>query len=224
MTGRKAGPAFPLALGPTTPFAGQFGSWHAGVVQFAFGDGSVRGAADLDPGHAPSRLLAARNDGQVIPDFDLTPEADPMPTSLRRRAAALAVAPRCLGLAGCGGGLYPVRGTVTLDDGTPRDQGAGRLRAGRRRPAGHRPRRDPARTGRYELSTDKPGDGVPPGKYKVLINPLDLSDVPDEQKNLPVRREVPEASQTSGLECRGQGRAERLSRSSWTGPRRRPGR
>jgi hypothetical protein len=39
--------------------------------------------------------------------------------------------------------------------------------------------------GRYELSTDKPSDGVPPGKYRVLINSMDLSEVPDEKKNLP---------------------------------------
>jgi prepilin-type N-terminal cleavage/methylation domain-containing protein/prepilin-type processing-associated H-X9-DG protein len=68
VTGRKAGPAFPLALGTTTPFAGQFGSWHAGGVQFAFGDGSVR---SLRPSIAGTTLgfLAGRNDGQVIPDY-----------------------------------------------------------------------------------------------------------------------------------------------------------
>src|SRR5262249_30351288 len=44
-TGRKAGTAFPLALGPTTPFAGQFGSRHSGgVVMFAFGDARLRSA------------------------------------------------------------------------------------------------------------------------------------------------------------------------------------
>src|SRR5262245_39897002 len=69
VTGRKAGTAFPLALGPTTPFAGQFGSWHGGVVQFAFGDGSVRGLRVSTPGSTLA-LLAARNDGQVIPNFD----------------------------------------------------------------------------------------------------------------------------------------------------------
>jgi hypothetical protein len=39
--------------------------------------------------------------------------------------------------------------------------------------------------GSYLLSTYKPGDGVPPGKYKVHINPMDISEVPDEKKNLP---------------------------------------
>jgi prepilin-type N-terminal cleavage/methylation domain-containing protein/prepilin-type processing-associated H-X9-DG protein len=68
VTGRKAGTAFPLALGPTTPFAGQFGSWHAGGVQFAFGDGSVRSLRPSTSGSVLA-LLAARNDGQVIPDY-----------------------------------------------------------------------------------------------------------------------------------------------------------
>jgi prepilin-type N-terminal cleavage/methylation domain-containing protein len=69
VTGRKAGAAFPLALGPTTPFAGQFGSWHTGVVLFAFGDGSVHGLRASIPGTTLA-LLAARDDGQVIPNFD----------------------------------------------------------------------------------------------------------------------------------------------------------
>ena len=68
-TGRKAGTAFPLALGPTTQFAGQFGSWHTAVVMFAFGDGSVRGLRVSTPGSTLA-LLAGRNDGQVIPNFD----------------------------------------------------------------------------------------------------------------------------------------------------------
>jgi prepilin-type N-terminal cleavage/methylation domain-containing protein len=38
--------------------------------------------------------------------------------------------------------------------------------------------------GTYQLGTSKPGDGVPPGKYKVLINSMDLSDLPDDQKDL----------------------------------------
>ncbi len=68
VTGRKAGESFPLALGPTTPFAGQFGSWHAGVVQFAFGDGSVHALRTSTPGSVLA-LLANRSDGLVIPDY-----------------------------------------------------------------------------------------------------------------------------------------------------------
>lgn len=67
VTGRKAGPSFPLALNHTTPYAGQFGSWHTGVVQFGFGDGSARGLNVSTPGTTLA-LLANRNDGQVIPE------------------------------------------------------------------------------------------------------------------------------------------------------------
>ena len=66
--GRKAGTGFPLAIGPTDTFAGQFGSWHPGVVQFAFGDGSIRAVKVSTPGTTLA-LLAARSDGQPIPDF-----------------------------------------------------------------------------------------------------------------------------------------------------------
>ena len=64
VTGRKAGTAHPLALGPTTPYANQFGSWHSGVVMFAFGDGSVRGLRTSTPGSTLA-ALAGRSDGLV---------------------------------------------------------------------------------------------------------------------------------------------------------------
>src|SRR5581483_8644754 len=53
--------------------------------------------------------------------------------------------------------------------------------------------------GTYQLSTAKPGDGVPPGRYKALVNPLDLSDVPDDQKKLPFDVKYTRLD-TSGLE------------------------
>jgi prepilin-type N-terminal cleavage/methylation domain-containing protein len=68
VTGRKAGTAFPLAVSMNDTFAGQFGSWHPGVVLFAFGDGSIRGVKVSTPGTTLA-LLAARSDGQPIPDF-----------------------------------------------------------------------------------------------------------------------------------------------------------
>ena len=54
--------------------------------------------------------------------------------------------------------------------------------------------------GRFTISTEKPGDGVPAGRYKVLVNPLDLSDVPDELKDLPFDIKYVKFD-TSGLEC-----------------------
>jgi hypothetical protein len=103
---------------------------------------------------------------------------------ISRHHRRLVLAALVLGLAGCGNKLHPVRGKVTLDDGTPvtrglivfeRTDGGPALTA----------RGDIKEDGTYELSTYKTGDGVPPGKYRVLVNPLDLSDIPDEKKNLP---------------------------------------
>jgi hypothetical protein len=72
---RLAGIEDPLAQGPTdlTPSAGvvdgiyarKFGSWHPGICQFVFCDGSVRAIRNsIDT--ANLRRLAARNDGEVI--------------------------------------------------------------------------------------------------------------------------------------------------------------
>src|SRR5687767_8844839 len=99
---------------------------------------------------------------------------------MRRTLFALLV----LALTGCGSRLHPVRGTVTTEDGKPVTKGMvvfegkadGKVVSAR---GEIRP------DGSYELSTEVPGDGVPPGHYRVLLNPLDLSDLPDEQKVLP---------------------------------------
>jgi len=109
----------------------------------------------------------------------------------------ITVALLAVALAGCGG-KYPVRGTVTYDDGTPVTKGlvvVERVGGGPAVTA----RGEIQSDGRYELSTDKPGDGVPAGKYRVLLNPLDLSDVPDEQKVLPFDLKYLKF-ETSGLE------------------------
>jgi hypothetical protein len=116
------------------------------------------------------------------------------------RLLRLAAVPLALvALAGCGGGKYPVRGTVALDDGTPVTRGLvifERVDGGPPVTA----RGEIQADGSYQLSTEKEGDGVPTGRYKVIVNPLDLSDVPDEQKVLPF--DVKYLSfQTSGLEC-----------------------
>ena len=73
-SGRVAGINDPLAKGPTdvTPstigdafYARRFGSYHPGVCQFAFCDGSVRPIrTSIDP--ASLTRLAVRNDGEVI--------------------------------------------------------------------------------------------------------------------------------------------------------------
>jgi hypothetical protein len=122
----------------------------------------------------------------------------PIPMRARRVVVTAVLVLLALGPAGCGGSLYPVRGTVTLDDGTPLARGLvvfERTDGGPPVTARGEVRPD----GTYDLSTAKPGDGVPPGRYKVLVNPLDLSDVPDEQKKLPFDVKYTKF-QTSGLE------------------------
>ena len=90
------------------------------------------------------------------------------------------------------------KGTVTLDDGTSVTKGLVIFE----RVAGGEPitaRGQISADGSYELSTHKPGDGVPAGKYKVVLNSMDLSDVPDEAKNLPYNTKYLSLA-TSGLE------------------------
>ena len=65
---RRAGPSQPLAINPQVAANTQFGSWHPGVCQFVFGDGSVRAVRNSTPGPTLA-LLANRADGQPIPDF-----------------------------------------------------------------------------------------------------------------------------------------------------------
>jgi hypothetical protein len=68
-SGRKAGQSFPLAISREDLPAGQFGSWHIGIVQFAFCDGRVQ---SLSTSTSLTTLgwLAARDDGMVIPSYD----------------------------------------------------------------------------------------------------------------------------------------------------------
>ena len=73
-------------------------------------------------------------------------------------------------LVGCGPGMHPVQGKVTLADGKP---GAGSQVVFERQEEGKpiTARGDVQTDGSYELSTNKPGDGVPAGKYRVQVNP-----------------------------------------------------
>jgi hypothetical protein len=122
----------------------------------------------------------------------------PLPMRSRRSVRPAAVVALACCLPGCASGLYPVKGTVTLDDGSPLTRGLvvfERVDGG----AAITARGNVAPDGSYELSTGKPGDGVPPGRYKVLVNPLDPSDVPDEKKNLPFDVKYMKF-ETSGLE------------------------
>ncbi len=65
---RSGGPDYPLATSPLEERA-LFGSYHPGICQFGFGDGSVRSLPNnIDP--KVLGLLTDINDGQVIPNWD----------------------------------------------------------------------------------------------------------------------------------------------------------
>jgi len=70
--GRAAGIRNPLALAPTDTFGTQniesFGSFHTGVVQFVFGDGSVRPLNTSIPSSVLA-ILADKADGLPNPNF-----------------------------------------------------------------------------------------------------------------------------------------------------------
>src|SRR5688572_23532437 len=121
----------------------------------------------------------------------------PTPTA-SRRLLLIAV---LFGLAGCDGSarLHPVRGTVTLEDGTPLTKGMVIFESIDAAAVPVTARGEIKSDGTYQLGTHQTGDGAPAGKYRVRINPMDLSEVPDEEKKLPYDIRYLK-SETSGLE------------------------
>jgi hypothetical protein len=83
-------------------------------------------------------------------------------------------------VAGCGAGMTPVRGKVTLPDGKPAasSQVVFESAEGDKKISA---RGDVSADGSYELSTNKPGDGVPPGKYRVAVIPPPMLDAEGPQ-------------------------------------------
>ena len=66
---RRAGASWPLAINKTVAINNQFGSWHIGVCQFVFADGSVRPVRNSIAGTTLG-LLANRMDGQAASETD----------------------------------------------------------------------------------------------------------------------------------------------------------
>jgi prepilin-type N-terminal cleavage/methylation domain-containing protein len=65
---RRGGPSNPLAFTPYDVANRQFGSYHTGVVQFVFGDGSVH-ALQNSINATTLGYLCNKSDGQVIPSY-----------------------------------------------------------------------------------------------------------------------------------------------------------
>jgi hypothetical protein len=103
-----------------------------------------------------------------------------------------------LAAAGCGPRLYPVRGTVTYPDGQPVTEGLVVFESdGAAKPV--TARGDIQADGRYQLGTFRPGDGVPPGKYRVLVAPKSDPNAVDRAPKPPPFDPRYASFQTSGL-------------------------
>ena len=100
-------------------------------------------------------------------------------------------------LIGCGSSLQPVRGTVKLPGGKPA-VGSQVVFDGPEGGKAISARGDVQADGRFELSMAQPGDGVPPGKYRVQVNPPPILDAEAAQR-LPFNPKFTEFG-TSGLE------------------------
>ena len=100
-------------------------------------------------------------------------------------------------LGGCGRGIttYPVRGAVTLSNGEPLAGATVSMEAVDRSVSAT------AQTdaqGRFALGTLKPGDGVPPGTYRAVVQPPMGAD-PDQPAPMPFHPKYTRY-ETSGLE------------------------
>jgi prepilin-type processing-associated H-X9-DG protein len=66
---RSLGASQPLSKGPNDAVKSRFGSWHPGVTNFVFVDGSIRGISNGTNGTTLG-LLAGKDDGLSVPSFD----------------------------------------------------------------------------------------------------------------------------------------------------------
>jgi hypothetical protein len=114
-----------------------------------------------------------------------------------RRVLPVALAPLLFVPAGCGQPLYRVGGNVTYEDGTPVTRGMVVFEnvEGEKKIS---PRGAIQADGSYRLSTYRPGDGVPAGRYRVLLAPPSPKD-PERPEKPPFDARYTDFK-TSGLE------------------------
>jgi hypothetical protein len=85
--------------------------------------------------------------------------------------ARLLAALLALGPAGCGGNRYPVEGKVVWRDGTEANELAGGLVVFESADGTNSASGEIREDGSFRMHTIKPGDGVAPGDYRVLVAP-----------------------------------------------------
>jgi hypothetical protein len=96
---------------------------------------------------------------------------------IHRRCVCLIVLGLLAGAAGCGEQRYAVSGKVAFADGTPLDAGTVMGETTLADGKTIMVQSSIAPDGTFSLGAERPGDGVPPGKYKLLVAPRAMSEV-----------------------------------------------
>jgi hypothetical protein len=114
---------------------------------------------------------------------------------------------------GCGGGggpkTYPVEGKVVFSDGTPAKELAGRIITFQPAEGDALPQGEIKEDATFRLRTNQPGDGAPPGKYRVAIGP-NTSVLPRDNPPLVIAKRYHDPK-TSGLEATVESRATQVT-------------
>ena len=90
---------------------------------------------------------------------------------MKRNLLFVAILTLLVFVPGCGGEFVPTGGKVSYDDGSPVTQGGIVFQTGSFMADGQI-----QSNGTYTLSSLKPGDGLPPGKYTVTISASERDD------------------------------------------------
>jgi hypothetical protein len=118
---------------------------------------------------------------------------------LRGRLTTLAALVFLVGVAGCGGGRYPVHGRVVYEDGSSVTEGiviGEKIEGDRRVKAQGSVKSD----GTFSWGTLRPGDGAEPGKYRVVVVPRAVGEKEASQGVLPAVDRKFSNPQTSGID------------------------
>jgi hypothetical protein len=127
----------------------------------------------------------------------------------------------CVGLAslllisGCGPVMYPVHGQLVWDDGSPAKELAGGFVGFNSDAADLSARGEIQPDGSFTLSSLRKNDGLPPGRYQILIAPPEPGSTTSESDEATeLGKLLPEKYQsyeTSGLEATLEARENRLT-------------
>ncbi len=158
--------------------------------------------APKDPGFETEAVVAAVKDCEMI-------------EKRNNRLAAFALVVPLLAIVGCGKAMHPVRGQLVWSDGTPARELAGGSVGFNSDSANLSARGEIQADGSFSLSSLKKDDGLPPGRYRVMIAPpepvygLEASGATDQAREL--LSEKYQSYETSGLEAAVEAKENQLT-------------